>query len=109
MIYHRTLSPKADPTVRGTGYRLDLEIKFRRRSAAQRELGLAGHSALLHGRKVEEDQRHMGLDDLDRLDRGPIRGRLAQENDDIALIVGHCQTGTVASLLIQIAGKSGDK
>ena len=29
--------------------------------------------------------------------------------DDIALIVGQCQAGTVASLLVQIAGKSGDK
>ena len=97
MIYHGTLSPKADPTTRGTGWRSDLEIRFRRGSPVERELGLAGHLAPLHGRKVEagifhralelagaiaceEDQRHMGLDDLDRLDCGPIRGRLAQEN-----------------------------
>ena len=97
MIYHGTLSPKADPTTRGTGWRSDLEIRFRRGSPVERELGLAGHLAPLHGRKVEaglfhralelagaiaweEDKRHMGLDDLDRLDCPPIRGRLAQEN-----------------------------
>jgi hypothetical protein len=56
----------------------------------------------------EEDHRHMGLDDLDRLDCG-LRGRRTQEIGDIALIVGHCQAGTAASLLVQIAGKSGDK
>ena len=57
----------------------------------------------------EEDRRHMGLDDLDRLDCRPISGRRTQEIDDIALIVGHWQAGTAASLLVQIAGKSGDK
>jgi hypothetical protein len=97
MIYHGTLSLKADPTARGTGWRSDLEIRLRRRSAVERELGLADYPALLHGRKVEagifhrafelagaiaceEDRRHMGLDGLDRLDCPPIRGRLAQEN-----------------------------
>ena len=43
MIYHGTLSPKADPTARGTGWRSDLEIRFWRGSAVERELGLAGH------------------------------------------------------------------
>ena len=57
----------------------------------------------------EEDQRHMGLDDLDRLDCVPEEDALLRKIDDIALIVGHCQAGTVASLLVQIAGKSGDK
>ena len=57
----------------------------------------------------EEDRRHMGLDDLDRVDCRPISGRRTQEIDDIAVIVGHWQAGTAASLLVQIAGKSGDK
>jgi hypothetical protein len=64
MIYHGTLSSKADPTARGTGWRSDLEIRFRRGSAVERELGLAGHLAPLHGRKVEAGLFHRALDFL---------------------------------------------
>ena len=37
-----TLSPEADPTIRGADQRSDLEIEVRSRAAVERELGLAG-------------------------------------------------------------------
>ena len=48
-----TLGPEANPTIRGAGQRSDLQIKVRRRTAVEHELGLASCPALFRGREVK--------------------------------------------------------
>src|SRR6516225_2671556 len=52
-IDHATLSPEANPTIRGSGQRSDLEIEVRSRAAVERELGLAGCPTRFRGREVK--------------------------------------------------------
>ena len=103
----------AKPTLslRGAGQCPDFEIEFGRGAAVECELGLARLPPQSRGGEIEigifyrafeligvlageKDQRGMGFDDVDPVDRRSIRGRSAQKIDDVALIVGHSLSQT---------------
>ena len=94
-----------DATVLVLAERLGSEIKIRGSAPIESDLGLAETATPLFGREVkiwkldrtlqlvgavagEENERYMGLDDIDPVHDCIVRRWIAQERDDGALAIG---------------------